>query len=157
MTDWLSFSPRTKSIALLVATLLLGVVVGALLNAWWAHERFERIRRLRTPGGFEQIVTRTVQPTSPKQRQEIEAVVGRTAQRLDSLRTRHWREVRRLVDTMRTDLEPVLTEEQLSALDRRIEMHRRRPGPPGPGLRGPGPGRPRPPGPPPALRDQRPE
>lgn len=133
MTDWLSFSPRTKSIALLVATLLLGIVLGAVLNAWWARERFERLRRLRTPGGFEQIVTRSLEPTSPEQRQEIEIVVGRTAQRLDSLRARHWRAVRATVDSMRIDLEPILTDEQQEVLTRRIRMHRHRSGfrPPG--------------------------
>ena len=126
MTDWLSFSPRTKSIALLVATLLLGIVLGAVLNAWWARERFERLRRLRTPGGFEQIVTRSLEPTSPEQRQQIEAVVGRTAQRLDSLRARHWDVVRATVDSMRVDLEPILTDEQRESLTRRIRMHRHR-------------------------------
>jgi hypothetical protein len=133
MTDWLSFSPRTKSIALLVATLLLGIILGAVLNAWWARERFDRLRRLRTPGGFEQIVTRTLEPTSPEQRQQIEAVVGRTAQRLDSLRARHWREVRATVDSMRVDLAPILTDEQRETLTRRIRMHRHRSGfrPPG--------------------------
>lgn len=143
MTDWLSFSPRTKSIALLVATLLLGIVLGAVLNAWWARERFERLRRLRTPGGFEQIVIRTLKPTSPEQRRNIEAVVGRTAQRLDSLRTRHWSEVRATVDSMRVDLEPILTDEQRKTLTRRIRMHRHRSGfrppgrPPGPDSIGP--------------------
>lgn len=144
MTDWLSFSPRTKSIALLVATLLLGIILGAVLNAWWARERFERLRRLRTPGGFEQIVTRTLEPTSPEQRRGIEAVVGRTAKRLDSLRAGHWRAVRATVDSMRVDLEPILTEEQIERLKRRTRMHRPGPfvGPPG---RPPGPGGPGPP------------
>ena len=134
MTDWLSFSPRTKSIALLIATLLLGVVLGAVMNAWWAHERFDRLRRLRSPGGFEQMIERVVEPNSPEQRREIEQVVSRSAQRLDSLRARHWRELRTVIDSMRTDLEPILTDEQEAALTRRIRMHRRgpkfRPGPP---------------------------
>ena len=137
MTDWLSFSPRTKSIALLIATLLLGVVLGAVMNAWWAHERFERLRRLRSPGGFEQMIERVVEPNAPEQRREIERVVSRSAQRLDSLRARHWRELRTVIDSMRTDLEPILTDEQEAALTRRFRMHRRgpqfRPGPrPGP-------------------------
>ena len=132
MTDWLSFSPRTKSIALLVATLLLGIVLGAVLNAWWAHERFERIRRLRTAGGFEQMVLRTVEPQSPEQREEIEQVVMGAAERLDSLRARHWGELRSVIDSMRVELEPVLTDEQMQALSDRIRMHRRRPGPPPP-------------------------
>ena len=132
MTDWLSFSPRTKSIALLVATLLLGIVLGAVLNAWWAHERFERIRRLRTAGGFEQMVLRTVEPQSPEQREEIEQVVMGAAERLDSLRARHWGELRSVIDSMRVELEPVLTDEQMQALSDRIRMHRRRSGPPPP-------------------------
>ena len=147
MTDWLRFSPRTKSIALLGTTLLLGIVLGAVLNAWWARERFERLRRLRTPGGFEHIVTRTLGPTSPEQRQQIKAVVGPTGRRLDSLRTRHWRAVRVLVDSMRLELEPILTDRQMQTLTRRIEMHRRGPGPPLPRLQGPPPGRPTPPNP----------
>jgi hypothetical protein len=132
MADWLSFSARTKSILILVATLLLGVVLGAVANAWWAHERFERLRRLRSPGGFEQMMLRTLDPT-PDQRGTVERIVERSATRLDSLRGRHWREVRVVIDSMRADLRPHLTDQQRAALDRRVRHHRHR----GP-RRGPG-------------------
>jgi hypothetical protein len=125
MTDWLSLSPRTKSILLLCATLLLGIALGSVLNAWWAQERFERLRRLRAPGGFEAMVMQAVDPASDAQRQEVRRVVDRAAARIDTLRRRHVRDLRATVVEMRSKLEPILTDRQRRRLTRRLRMHGR--------------------------------
>jgi hypothetical protein len=127
MSDWLNFSPRTKSVALLVLTLLLGVVLGGVLNAWWARERFERIRQLRAPGGLETVLLNTIEPTSPEQRQQVQAVLDDTASRVRALRRAHRQELRATLDSMRTALAPFLSEEQKERLRERM---RRRVGPP---------------------------
>jgi hypothetical protein len=143
MNDWLSLSPRTKSMLLLGATLLLGVILGAVLNAWWAQERFERLRRLRAPGGFEAMVMQTVDPASDAQRREVRRVVDRAAARIDTLRRHHVRDLRGAVLQMRTELEPILSDRQLQRLTRRLRMHGRRAlGPPRRGVPRPGASRP---------------
>lgn len=143
MPDWIHFSPRTKSVLLLVATLAIGVVLGAVSNAWLAQQRFERIREMRQSGGFERMLIETIQPTSDDQRVRIDSVVGRSAQRMRSLRRSHRHDVRRVVDSMRTALAPILTDEQMDRLDRRLRVGRRRfSPPPSDSNRRPGPRRP---------------
>jgi hypothetical protein len=123
--SWISFSPRTQSVLLLVATLLLGIVLGGVLRGWWAQQRMDRVRDLRTPGGFVERVVQRVEPTSPAQRDSVEAVARNTARRLDDLRRTHRRQTFTVLDSMRTELRPILSEDQLSNLDRRLHRHRR--------------------------------
>lgn len=146
MRDWLTFSPRTKSIALLLTTLVLGIVLGGVLNAWWARDRFDRIRQMQRPGGLETVLMNTIEPTSPEQREAIQQVLADASQRVRQMRMRHRREVRATVDSLRADLLPLLTDEQKARLNERLRNRRQpprvqRPGPPG---RPPG-GPPRPP------------
>ena len=152
MNDWLTFSPRTKSIVLLCATLALGLVLGGVLNAWWARERFERIRQMRAPGGFEAVLMNTVEPTSPKQRARIEAVLDSAAQQIRRMRMRHRYEVRTTVDSVRAALLPLLIDEQKQRLNARLRQRRpprmRPGGPRPPDFPSLPPGGPRPPGPP---------
>lgn len=123
----LSLSPRTKSILLLVSTLLLGMVLGAVVNAWLATERFERIRDLRRPGGMIQHLERIVEPTSPEQRAQIRAVFDATSAEVQALRDEHRRELRAVMDSMTVRLEPVLTDEQMSTLRDRLRIGPRGP------------------------------
>ncbi|PEN12679.1 hypothetical protein CRI94_14290 [Longibacter salinarum] len=126
--SWMSFSPRTKSVLLLVVTLLLGVVLGSVLTGWWVQNRADRVRALRTPGGFVERVIRQVEPMSPAQRDSVEVIARRTARQLDQLRRTHRRQTMTVLDSMRTELRTVLSEEQINALDRRFQHRRHRRG-----------------------------
>lgn len=126
MPDWIRFSPRTKSVLLLLATLVIGAVLGAVANAWLAQQRFERIRALRAPGGFERMVVETIRPASDSQHAAVDRVVSDAAVRIRTLRRDHHAEVRAVLDSMRTALAPVLTDAQRQRLDRRIRRGERR-------------------------------
>ena len=123
----LSLSPRTKSILLLISTLLLGMVLGAVVNAWLAAERFERIPDLRRPGGVVRHLDRVLEPQSDAQRAQIRTVLDATSAEVQTLREAHRRELRAVLDSMKIRLEPILTDEQMSTLQNRLRM-----GPPGP-------------------------
>ena len=129
----LSLSPRTKSILLLISTLLLGMVLGAVVNAWLATERFERIRDLRRPGGMVRHLERVLEPQSDEQRAQIRTVLNATSEDVQALRETHRREMRAVMDSMTARLEPVLTDEQMSTLQNRLRRgpHGPRAGPPG--------------------------
>lgn len=117
-------SPRTKSILLLLVTLVLGVVLGALLNARLAQERMERIAFLRSQRGFMRFLEDVVEPESPEQRQAVRDVLRRSAQRMAEVREQHRAEMQSILDSTRTELEGVLTDRQLEQLEQRLEMHR---------------------------------
>jgi hypothetical protein len=122
---WMSFSPRTKSVLLLVVTLLLGIVLGGVLTGWWVQNRADRVRALRTPAGFVERVVQRVEPTSAAQRDSVEVIARRTARQLERLRRSHRQQTMTVLDSMRTELRTVLSEEQINTLDRRLQRRRR--------------------------------
>lgn len=129
-----SFSPTTKSVVILLATLLLGVLLGAVLTGWWVQQRSDRVRAVRTADGFVERVMRQVEPMSAAQRDSVQAIARKRAHQLQRLRGAHRADTRAVLDSLRQDLRPVLTDEQLSRIERRMPRHgqdreRRRPRP----------------------------
>jgi hypothetical protein len=122
---WMSFSPRTKSVLLLVVTLLLGIVLGGVLTGWWVQNRADRVRALRTPSGFVERVVERVEPTSAAQRDSVEVIARRAARQLERLRRSHRQQTMTVLDSMRVELRTVLSEEQINTLDRRLQRRHR--------------------------------
>ncbi|MGI9174642.1 MAG: hypothetical protein ACR2GR_04935 [Rhodothermales bacterium] len=150
---------RSKSILLLLATLLIGMVLGALINARLAEQRLERIAFLRSSRGFVRFWEEAVEPQDEAQREAIEAVLEQAGRRLaEHMRTTSG-EMQDIIDSTKTELDALLTPEQRARLERRMQRRRqnrfedRRPerfeerrGPPGRGGGPPGgPPRQRPP------------
>lgn len=134
MAYGISFSPQTKSVLILLATLLLGALLGAVLTGWWVQQRTDRIRALRTADGFVERVVRQVEPTSAAQRDSVQVIARNRADQLQRLRGAHRADTRAVLDSLRQDLQPVLTEEQITRLERRLpgrgrDGERRRPRP----------------------------
>jgi len=121
----MSFSPRTKSVLLLVVTLLLGIVLGGVLTGWWVQNRADRVRALRTPSGFVERVVERVEPTSAAQRDSVEVIARRAARQLERLRRSHRQQTMTVLDSMRVELRTVLSEEQINTLDRRLQRRHR--------------------------------
>lgn len=117
-----SLSPRTKSVLILLLTLLLGAVLGALVNAWLAHQRFDRLRSLRTEPGFIRVMERAIEPQDAAQQEAIRAVLEQTADRMNAIQRERREEMRALVDSMKAQLAPVLTERQMDRLEQRLRF-----------------------------------
>ncbi|NBC00122.1 MAG: hypothetical protein GVY15_04600 [Bacteroidetes bacterium] len=122
--DWITFSPRTKSVLLLVATLLLGVVLGVVLNAWLVDQRLERMEALQSAGHAQRMLTRAIGPTSDAQAEQVAEVLGAWLPRVAEQRRAHRRAVRALIDSLRADLRPLLSEDQQRRLSRRLQARR---------------------------------
>jgi cytosine/adenosine deaminase-related metal-dependent hydrolase len=132
---------RVKSSLLLVATLLIGMVLGALLNARLAEQRLERIASLRSARGFSAFIERSIEYRDEAQREAVRAILDRAGARMTAHMEETRREVRALFDSTRAELSTVLTEEQLEQLEQRLEMGRQNRRPRG-GPRRPPPGAP---------------
>src|SRR5690606_16708428 len=100
-------SPRTKSVLIIIATLLIGVVVGALLNARLAERRIERIASMRSERGFVRYMEHIVQPHDDEQRQALRDVLERAGQRMAEHQMRTRSEARALFDSTRAELAAV--------------------------------------------------
>ena len=118
---------RTKSAFLLLAVLALGVVVGILVSGVLHNRRMDRIARIRTGPGIVQLVERAVQPESEEQRAQIREIMEGAAPRFAETFQRTQEEMRTLSDSVMSELEAVLTPEQLESLRSHMLLRRGRP------------------------------
>lgn len=129
---------RTKTTLIIIGTLLLGMLLGALLTGAVVRHRLGQLNDLRTPRGFSRVLEETIQPANAAQREELQAALQQGGRRLVRLRRQHRQETRALVDSLRAEIEPLLTPEQQKRLDERLGAFRERiPPPPSPQRRGP--------------------
>lgn len=119
-------SPRTKSILLVTITLLIGVVVGALLNARLAEQRMERLASLRSSEGFVRYIERVVQPRDEAQRDALRQILRSSSERMAEHRRASMRQAQAILDSTRAEMEVVLSAEQLERLDEDFRMQQRR-------------------------------
>jgi uncharacterized membrane-anchored protein YhcB (DUF1043 family) len=139
---------RYKTIGLLFGTLIIGVVVGILLHATFLRGQFRKhIHRLRTEDGFIQRFEDLIQPTEV-QRVQLEKVLKKHFEEMD----KQHEAFRDLMDSLKTDIDSILTEEQRQRLQKSMFLGRPKPPrgqsfhrprfmkPPGPPLEPPGTG-----------------
>jgi hypothetical protein len=147
---------ETKSAAILLVTLVLGVVLGMLAQGTLMRQRDQRVAEIRTEPGFVSLVEEVIQPR-PEQEDAVRALLEESARSYESVVTSSREQVRLVLDSMKTRLAPLLDDRQRERLSRMSSVPDPNRRPPRPGERPPGQGRPRddrpPEGPP---RDDRP-
>ena len=141
---------HVKTSLILIVTLLIGMILGALLGGALLRSRVkDRAARIRTPHGFANRMERIIQPDE-SQREAVREILLRHADRFSQFHD----QFAALADSLKKDLDPILTEEQKLRLERMIyaprRMHR-----PERGRRGMPPGEGPPTGDPPRPRGDR--
>jgi hypothetical protein len=127
---------RVKSGLLLGLMLLIGVVLGMVINARMADRRFERVGYFRSQQGFARHLEEIIHPTDDAQRSKVEAILEEAAARMRTHMDSSVAEGRRIMDSTRAELAKVLTQDQLERLDKEMRSHREMG--PGAGRRGMG-------------------
>lgn len=124
-------SIQTKTILIIIATLIMGVVLGVLAGGPLMRYRFERFSKPRQPERSKHFVALFEQFIQPdkNQREAVDEILNRYSKRLEWLDNRHRTEMQVLFDSMQTELSPILTEEQKTQLTKRLKWP---PGPPPP-------------------------
>jgi hypothetical protein len=143
---------ETKSLLILLATLALGILLGALASGALAQRRISRIEQLRDRGGFAMHLERIIEPADATQAQAIRTILRTTAEQNRAAMSSTREQIRTNMEEMRQQLAPLLSEDQQRRLEEAVQRFRRGrphrrpgagPGPPDPGHRRPGPeGRP---------------
>ena len=111
---------KYKTIGLLFGTLIIGVVVGMLLHATFLRGQFRRhIHKIRTEDGFVQRFEDLIQPTE-EQRVQLEKILKKHFEKMDA----QHKVLRALMDSLRTDIDSVLTEEQRQRLQKSMFLER---------------------------------
>jgi len=118
---------QTKSALLLGGALVTGVLLGALIVGAFVTQRVDRLDALREPTRLARFMEDAVAPTSSAQRDSIRAVLRYRARQASAILQTTRRDLRAVQDSLRADLKPLLSEEQLERLRERMRM-----GPPRP-------------------------
>lgn len=115
----------------LVLTLILGIVLGALGGRVYMQSRFPRGRPPMRQVDRDLFVTRMVQmlDVKPDQEDTVRAILAAHSARFLALHERQTEETARLLDTLRANLEPVLTPEQRARFEEHSARIRFRGGP----------------------------
>jgi hypothetical protein len=122
-------SIRTKTILVIIATLIIGMVLGVLMGGPIMRHHFERPPKFTQPERSKHFVTlfeRLIQPRDT-QREAVVEILNKYSKRIEGLDSRHRLEMQALFDSMQTELSPILTEEQKAQLTERLKWP---PGPP---------------------------
>ncbi len=132
-----------RSALILLATLLIGALFGALITGALEQRRISRVAEMRERG-FVMHLERIIQPKDEAQREAIRAVLEVAAQRNQEIMRGAREQIGYQFRQTKEELFPLLDEEQRQRLESAAGGFRRGGfrGPPGPsGRRGPGPGR----------------
>ena len=112
----------TRAALLLIGTLLLGVLLGALGNAALIRHRNDEVRELRRPPGFVAHMEDIIQPRDNAQREQIRSALEATALANDTIIHSANEHLRAALDSMRARLAPLLDPAQRARLDEFAQM-----------------------------------
>lgn len=116
---------RTKTVLVLIGTLVLGMVLGALLTGVFVRHRIHHLRQLRTPAGFTQEMMQAIEPTGPDQREALRKALKSHVQRMREIRERYRKELRAEVDSMHAAAEKLMTPKQQQRMREKMkELHK---------------------------------
>ena len=116
----MAMSPRVKSALLLLISVGIGMLLGALLQARLAEQRLERLALLRSEMGLARALERIIEPTDEAQRQAIQGVLESSVQNIAAhMRQNRERSVALLDSTMQA-LHAVLSDEQIAQLNEQM-------------------------------------
>ena len=119
-------SARAKSILLLLGSIAIGMVLGALLQARLAEERLDRLAVLRSERGLSRALVQFVEPVDDEQRQAIQAIVASSSRRMAAQIEQNREASIALLDSTVRALHEVLNEDQIEQLNTRLERMERR-------------------------------
>ncbi len=111
---------QTKLASILIATLLIGMVLGFIGHGIFYRDQFKRrAQRMRTSEGFMQRFEQVIQP-SDTQRVEIRKILKRHFEQMMQQQTTF----RKNMDSFKKDLDSVLTEDQRKRLQESLMRDR---------------------------------
>ena len=123
-------SIHVKSSLIILTTLLIGIIIGALGMNLFRNQRDIDFDRFRGRQAFMHLHEDIIQPTSEAQRDSIHKILSQSLPKFRELTLKHRQEISVLIDSMQKQLEPILTKEQLERLNVRRFMQGRRMGNP---------------------------
>ena len=107
---------HTKTIFVLLGTLAIGLALGALGQSTMHNRRMEKLTEMRRQGGLYGQIDRYIDPIDQVQQDTLVAISHRHQDRLDKLYKKYRWYRSGFMDSLRTELVPVLDSSQVTAL-----------------------------------------
>ena len=108
---------KVKITFLIIITLIIGIVIGAMINRAVSQNRIKRILERRNPPIFISFYERIIGPEA-EQRESVREILDKYAQRFSEIRIDFQEELESSFESMRAELDPLLTPEQKERLER---------------------------------------
>jgi hypothetical protein len=122
---------KTKSIIVIVSTLLIGMVLGSVITAAFIKNRaFDRIADMRNERGFVNRIERLIQPDE-EQKGKVREILVRHFEKMHMLGEEMRINFKAMNDSLIKDLGPILHPEQIERFKKRMNRMKRFGGPPG--------------------------
>ena len=117
---------QVKPALIIIGTLLIGIVLGALMARTLADRRHQIIGDMMRPDMLSIRLIKIIEPLESDQREAVTAIVEETASRVRNLTRETRSEMHTVMDSMFTELKPLLTNEQNARLEKHIGDRRAR-------------------------------
>lgn len=111
---------KSKTTFIILGTLIIGMVIGALSSGMWRQKRIEKFGRMRPQQQFIESIENIIKPDEA-QRKAIEKVLEKRFEHIAQIRERHEQEMMAAFDSLKQELNSLLTEEQQKRLEENFE------------------------------------
>ena len=131
---------KVKTTLIILFTLLIGIILGMLIDRTIMRFRFQKkFAEARQARGITRLLENLIRPDE-SQYEAVKDILEKYSKRLHDHREKSFQEMNVFIDSMRAELDQILTDEQKARIKKDMErierMRGRRPGPP---MRPPGP------------------
>jgi len=110
---------KVKIALIIIVTLVIGIVLGAMLNRAFMRFRIQRVFADRNPVGMISFIEKDIRPT-PDQREKIREVLEKHRKKSLDLREKFMMEMQAEFESLEAELDPILIPEQKNRLKRRF-------------------------------------
>lgn len=108
---------KLKMTFVIIVLLVLGIIIGAMLNRALVQKRIKNILSKRAPDVFVPFIEESINP-DPTQSEEIRRILKKHAKRIEEIHANNRVELLSAFESLRTELDPLLTPEQKRRLER---------------------------------------
>lgn len=127
---------KVKTTLIILFTLLIGIILGIFIDRTIMRFRFQkRFTEVRRERGITRLLEDLIRPDE-SQYEAVKNILEKYSKRLHDHREKSFQEMNVVMDSMRAELDQILTDEQKARLKKDMErmkrMRGRRPGPPMP-------------------------
>ncbi|MGD8539780.1 MAG: hypothetical protein PVI66_13775 [Candidatus Aminicenantes bacterium] len=110
---------KVKIALIIIVTLVIGIVLGAMVNRALLRHKIRRAFDERNPKGMISFIERNIQPT-PDQREQIREILKKHRINSQEIREKFMEDMRLEFESLEAELDPILTPEQKNRLKRRF-------------------------------------